>query len=132
MDRLKGKAAIALALLTVICWGCAKGYEVTKLAGEYNVAITLDKNPPVAGENQMAVVVKDSSGRSVTDAKVKVDYSMPAMPGMPAANYSADVPLQGTEYKTTINLSMAGAWNIAVNIFRNDKTETVNFSVDVR
>ena len=24
--------------------GCAKGYEITKPAGEYNVTITLDKN----------------------------------------------------------------------------------------
>lgn len=112
--------------------GCAKGYEITKPAGEYNVTITLDKNPPVAGENQMTIMLKDSSGKAVTDATVKVEYTMPAMPGMPAMHYTAEPMARGTAYHTTLNLSMSGAWNIAVKITRQDKTEMVNFNVDAR
>jgi hypothetical protein len=115
-----------------VIFGCAKGYEITKPVGEYNVTITLDKNPPVAGENQMTIMLKDSSDKAVTDATVKVEYTMPAMPGMPAMHYTAEPMVRGTAYHTTLNLSMSGAWNIAVKITRHDKTELVNFNVDAR
>lgn len=61
-----------------------KDYEVKKKAGEYAVKIKIDKNPPVVGDNNITVTVKDASGKPVIDVKVKVRYSMPAMPGMPA------------------------------------------------
>ena len=112
--------------------GCAKGYEITKPAGEYNVTITLDKSPPVAGENHMTIMLKDTTGKIVTDATVKVEYTMPAMPGMPAMHYSAEPKVRGNAYHTTLNLSMSGAWNIAIKITHNDKTEMVNFNVDAR
>ncbi len=59
------KIALLFSLIFFIgvIFGCAKGYEITKPAGEYNVTITLDKNPPVAGENQMTIMIKDSSGK---------------------------------------------------------------------
>ena len=128
------KIALLFSLIFFIgvIFGCAKGYEITKPAGEYNVTITLDKNPPVAGENQMTIMLKDSSGKEVTDATVKVEYTMPAMPGMPAMHYTAEPKIKGTAYNTTLNLSMSGAWNIAVKITRHDKTEMVNFNVDAR
>ncbi|HJX31814.1 MAG TPA: FixH family protein [Thermodesulfobacteriota bacterium] len=121
-----------LIFLIGVTLGCAKGYELTKPAGEYNVSITLDKNPPVAGENHMTIMIKDSSGKAVTDAAVSVEYTMPAMPGMPAMNYTTETEMKGNAYHTTLNLSMSGAWNIAVKITRHDKTEIVNFNVDAR
>jgi hypothetical protein len=121
-----------LIFFIVVIFGCAKGYEIMKPAGEYNVTITLDKNPPVAGENHMTIMIKDASGKAVTDAAVSVEYSMPAMPGMPAMNYTAEPKMKGTAYQTIVNLSMSGAWNIAVRITRHDKTEMVNFNVDAR
>ena len=66
----------------------------------------------------------------MTDAKVRIEYSMPAMPGMPAMNYKADAELKGYEYKAKMNLSMSGAWNVAVKITRGGKTTTVKFNVD--
>ena len=122
----------SLIFLIFVIIGCTKGYEITKSAGDYNVTTTLDKNPPVAGENHMTIMLKDSSDKAVTDATVKIDYTMPAMPGMPAMHYSTDASLQGIEYKAPVNLSMAGAWNMALKITRHDKTEMVNFNVDVR
>jgi len=108
----------------------AKDYEVKKKAGAYDVTVTIDKNPPVVGDNNVTVVIKDASGKSVTDAKVLVDYSMPAMSGMPAMNYKTNAELNGSGYKATMNLSMAGSWNIAVKISKGGKTSTVKFSVD--
>src|SRR5208282_533775 len=79
---------LTMALLLVIAGAAyAKGIELKQKAGDYNVEVRLDKNPPVVGNNNMEIEITDASGRSVTDAKVIVNYSMPAMPGMPAANY---------------------------------------------
>ncbi len=108
----------------------AKDYEVSKKAGSYNVTAAIDKNPPVTGDNNITIYVKDASGKAVTDAKVLVDYGMPAMPGMPAMNYKTNAELKGTEYKAKMILSMAGSWNIAVKISQGGKTSTMKFSVD--
>lgn len=108
----------------------AKDYEVKKKAGGYDIEIKIDKNPPVVGDNNIKVEVKDSAGKYVTDAKVRVEYSMPAMPGMPPMNYKTDAELKGNEYKARMNLSMSGPWNIAVKITRAGKTTTVKFNVD--
>src|SRR5674536_149107 len=53
-------------------------------AGDYLVAIKMDKGPPVVGANNIEIVVTDKGGKAVTDAKVLVTASMPAMSGMPA------------------------------------------------
>jgi len=119
-----------VVLLFVAGIAYAKEYEVQKRAGDYNVEVRIDKNPPIVGDNDVTIEVKDSSGKYVTDAKVKVDYSMPAMPGMPAMNYKTDAELKGNEYKAKINLSMSGSWNVAVKITRAGKTATMKFSVD--
>jgi len=121
-----------IILLIGVALSCAKGYEATKNSNSYQVSITLDKNPPVVGENQLTIGVKDSSGKVVSDAGIKIDYSMPAMPGMPAMHYTTEALWQKGAYKATVNFSMSGAWDIAIKISRNNKIETVNFNVDVR
>jgi hypothetical protein len=120
-------AVLMLFVMTGVAF--AKNYEVNKRVGELDVTMIIDKNPPVVGENAVAVAVKDQTGKVVADAKVVIDYSMPAMPGMPAMNYKADAPLSGDAYKATVNLSMAGAWNFAVKITRGSQTSTAKFNV---
>ncbi|MFH1026131.1 MAG: FixH family protein [Nitrospirota bacterium] len=110
----------------------AKGLEINKKAGEYNVKVSLEKNPPVVGDNPVTVEIKDASGKYVTDAKVRIDYSMPAMPGMPPMNYKAAATLKGDEYRANMNLSMSGSWNVAVKISRGGKRSTVKFNIDAR
>jgi nitrogen fixation protein FixH len=110
----------------------AKGYEVQKKAGEYDVTVAFDRNSPTASDNAVAITVKDAAGKNVKDAQVKVEYSMPAMMGMPAMNYKTDAALQGDEYKATLGLSMSGSWNLAVKITRAGKTATMKFTVDAK
>lgn len=129
---MKRVAVIALALLLVAGIAYARDYEVNKKAGEYDVQVKIDKNPPVAGDNNMTIGVKDASGKYVTDAKIIVDYSMPAMMGMPAMNYKTDAVLKGNEYNAKMNLSMSGSWNVAVKISRTGKTSTIKFTVDAK
>jgi nitrogen fixation protein FixH len=105
---------------------------ITKKAGDYTVDFTTDKNPPVMGKNNVDVTVKDKAGAAVKDAKVIVEYSMPAMSGMPAMNYKSTGELKGDKYVAVIEPSMAGSWNIAVKITKGGKTDTAKFTVDVK
>ncbi len=128
--RTKSFAVFTLIVLLMTGIAYAKEYEITKKAGEYNVTVRIDRNPPIVGENNMSIEITDASGHHARDAKVTVEYSMPAMSGMPAMNYKASTELKGDEYKGKMNLSMAGSWNIAVKLSRAGKTSTAKFTVD--
>ncbi|MBI4767795.1 MAG: FixH family protein [Deltaproteobacteria bacterium] len=119
-----------LTLMVGPAWG--KNYEVTKKVDDYTVRVEIDKNPPIVGENNLSLTIKDGSGKNITDAKVKVEYSMPAMPGMPAMNYKADAVLKGSEYKAKVNFSMAGSWGLVVQITQAEKVKKVKLNVDVK
>ena len=121
---------IALCLLTGVVF--AKDYEVAKKAGDYNVVVKIDKNPPIAGNNNVEIAVTDGAGKAVTDVKVALNYSMPAMPGMPAMNYKADAEPAGNVYKTKVNYSMAGPWNNELKITKGGKTTSARFTVDAK
>jgi hypothetical protein len=129
---MKNILTFSLMVLMVAGVAFAKDYEVSKKAGDYAVDVRIDRNPPVVGDNNVSVEVKDASGKYVTDAKVTIDYSMPAMPGMPAMNYKTSGKPDGNAYKATMNLSMSGPWNIAIKIVRAGKTATAKFSIDAR
>ena len=123
-------AGVFLMLLAGIAF--AKEYEVAKKAGDYDVVVNIDKNPPVVGDNRVVIEIKDASGKYVTDAKVKIDYGMSAMPGMPAMDYKTEAELKGSAYKAIMNLSMSGPWNIAVKITKGGKTSAMKFTVDAK
>ena len=94
MKRLIAILAVVAFLMTCGL-ALAKDYELTKKAGNYNVQIKIDKNPPVTGINKMTVAITDAKGIAVTDATVAIDYGMPAMPGMGAMNYKTGAALKG-------------------------------------
>jgi hypothetical protein len=125
---------ILIAVLTVVLaagLAHAKPYEVSRKAGEYTVNITMDKNPPSVGMNTMEIAIADKSGRPVKDARVLVDYGMPAMPGMPAMFYKADGTLSGERYTASLNISMKGPWHITIKITHQGKTVSTKFTFDV-
>jgi hypothetical protein len=122
-------AVVALFFATGLVW--AKDYTVMKQAGDYMVHMTMDKNPPVAGENQIQISIQDKAGAEVTDATVEVEYSMPAMMGMPAMNYKAVTEMKDKKYNATLKFSMSGAWTVSVKISRAGKMQTVKFNVGI-
>jgi hypothetical protein len=127
------KLFVCFALLLFVAGiAYAKDFEVKKKAGEYNVEVKIDKNPPVAGENNMDIQIKDAAGKNIRDAKVLVNYTMPAMPGMPPMNYKTEAELKGETYKAKINLSMSGPWQVAVKIARAGKKAAMKFSIDAQ
>jgi hypothetical protein len=126
------RVTVILAIL-FLAFGLAyaKDYTVAKKAGSYMVNVKMDKNPPITGKNNMKISVQDAAGADVVDAAVIVEYSMPAMPGMPAMNYKTKTEMKNKKYMATIDFSMSGAWNINVKITRAGKTQSVKFNVDV-
>ena len=129
---MKKLIVLAIALMFIITGvAVAKDYEVKKKAGDLDVVVAIDKNPPAVGKNNMTINIKDPAGKSVTDATVKVEYSMPAMPGMPAMNYKADAEVKDGTYAATLDFSMAGSWNVTIKITRDGKTSKLKFSLDV-
>jgi len=123
-------AVMMLAFLAGIVQ--AKDYEMTKKAGDLTVVVKIDKNPPVTGINKMYVAIRDGAGKDVTDAKVAVDYGMPAMPGMAPMNYKTSSTLKNKNYQADINFSMSGPWFINIKISRGSITQTVKLNVDIK
>lgn len=121
-----------LTVLVVVPTAYSKDLELRKSAGEYDVGIRIDRNPPILGDNNMEVEIKDAAGSQIEDATVLVNYYMPPMPRMAPMNYTADAKLRGRKYKTTMNLIMSGPWVIAVKITRNGKTTTAKFNIDAQ
>jgi hypothetical protein len=128
---MKKFVAVALILLLSAGLAVAKSYEVTRKAGDYTVDIKMDKNPPVVGPNNIEIVVKDAAGKAVSDARVLVDYGMPAMPGHPAMGYKTDAQLKSGVYQAMLNISMKGPWTITVRITHLGKAVSARFTVDV-
>lgn len=129
---MKKWIGIVVSLVLVIAGiAYAKDYEVKKKAGNYDVEIKIDKNPPSVGKNNMEIEIREGD-QKITDAKVKVEYSMPAMPGMPPMDYKTKAELKDEKYHATIDLSMAGPWNIEVRITRDGKTSKAKFSIDAQ
>jgi hypothetical protein len=125
---------IMIVLITLVLtagFSSAKEYMTVKQTGDYTVSIVMDKNPPVAGDNKAQISIQDKTGLAVTDATVEVEYSMPAMMGMPAMNYKASTELKDKKYVATLKFSMSGAWNVAVKITRAGKTQTVKMNMDI-
>ena len=128
------KKLVAFTMVLFLAAGVvyAKDYEVNKKAGDYDVTVKIDRNPPIVGDNNVSIEIKGAAGHVVKDAQVKIEYSMPAMPGMPPMNYKTDAVQKGDEYKATLGLSMSGSWNIVVKITREGKTSTMKFTVDAK
>jgi hypothetical protein len=124
-------AAVSFLVVATISAAFAAS-TLTKKAGDYTVGLTMEKSPPIMGKNNVDVSVKNSAGAAVTDAKVVVEYSMPAMQGMPPMSYKTKADLKGDTYRAVIEPSMSGSWNVAVKISRAGRTETAKYTMDVK
>jgi hypothetical protein len=109
----------------------ARGYEAQKTVGGYEVVIRIDKNPPILGDNQIEVEIKDGSGKVVKDAEVLINYYMPPMPRMVPMNYKVDAKLKGDSYRAKMVLIMSGPWAIVTKISHRGKRHSVKVSIDV-
>jgi len=102
--------------------------SATQKAGNLNVMLTLSPYPPVGWqESGFDVTITDGQGLPITDAKISLDLTMPAMP-MPQntleAQYVSDRLYHGTGMFT-----MRGLWRIEIIIERGSEKQSVFFTV---
>ncbi len=121
---------LALAFISGVAF--ARGYELKKMAGEYEAEVKIDRSPPIVGDNNIEIEVKDARGNPVKDAKILVNYYMPPMPRMVPMNYVTDAKLKGEKYKAKMNFIMSGPWIIAIKISHAGKISTAKFNVDAQ
>ncbi len=76
----------------------------------YSIKIYSEKSL-ATGDNTFEVLLKQA-GVIVTDAKVKVRFFMPEMPGMPAMEYKEKFKFDNrtNSYKGVVNFGMSGTW----------------------
>jgi hypothetical protein len=125
--------ALTLALFFGLGEPCEAGdYRVRKNAEGLSFDIAINRNPPVMGDNEIRIEIKDLQGNPVLDAEVLVNYYMPPMPRMPPMSYTVPAPVKGKEYHATMALIMAGPWNIITRARVQGKWVRVVFPIDVR
>jgi len=101
--------------------GSKDGYEV-KLSSEKSL---------VVGSNELIIeLLKDDE--VFTNAKVKIKFYMPEMPGMPYMEDEQKGKLVEGKYKVNVNFSMGGTWQYQLKFKTDDgKIHKVRGSVNL-
>lgn len=110
----------------------ARNFVVKRTVKGFKMKVTLSQNPPILGDNDIKIEIKDPAGGHVTDAIAVVNYFMPPMPGMPPMNYKVRATPDKTEYTATMDLIMEGPWNITVMAKAAGKRLKMTVLIDVR
>jgi len=120
--------------LLFMCGGLceARDYRVKKNADGLTFDISINRNPPVLGDNEIRIEIRDPQGSPVLDAEVLINYYMPPMPRMPPMNYTVPARPKDGEYRAVMDLIMAGPWNIIIRSKVEGKAIRVTFPIDVR
>ena len=106
-----------------------QGYEASKTAGavaagstsQLDITFRTTPDPPITGDNQLEVVVKDATGKPVDGADLSVQFFMPAMPtmNMPAMRNETKLPPAGGGiYRGPGQVLMASQWQVTVSVTR--------------
>ena len=131
MKKRRPTLAALLILLAMAPVLSGDGPETRKKAGEYDVGMRMDRNPPLRGDNTIEISVREGTGAPVTDVNVLVNYYMPPMPRMAPMNYKVQAKAKNDLYKAKMSFIMEGPWIIAVKITREEKTVTAKFNINV-
>lgn len=87
-----------------------------KKAADLTLDFTTHPSPVHIGQNRIQVTVSNQQGTPVSPAQVQLTFTMP-MPGMLPATVPMTAKAEGT-YEATVNLGMAGQWNLTILIQR--------------
>ncbi len=87
-----------------------------------DITFSSKPSPPKTGDNTFDVMVKDASGKPVTDAEVTATLVMPKMGSMPEMKNSVALKHQKEgRYVGTGQVMMAGKWDVTVMVKRAGK-----------
>lgn len=122
---------LAVSILPGFFW--SKGYESQKSAGGNTVTLRSEKYPLIKGDNTISIEVADKSKKPVADAKVKIRYFMPPMPGMAPMDFPVEPAKKGDAYGFTANIPMEGVWKVEVTVIDAAGSESsTTFNLDAR
>ena len=97
--------------------GSAAGQKPT-----VDIMLTSKPSPPKTGENTFEVMVKDASGKPITDAEVSALFYMAKMGTMPEMKNTVTLKHQKEgRYVGTGQVMMAGKWDVTVSVKRAGK-----------
>ena len=98
---------------------CTKGKPAEDVlhAGDFQLQLRLEPDPPTAGDNTLHVTLQDASGKPVEGARVGFVYDMPAMGAMPEMKGGGDTLALGDgKYDIKYPLAMMGDWALTLGI----------------
>jgi hypothetical protein len=107
-------------------------YEVTKKLGDYYVQVKVDRNPPVVGENNMMIWMKDADGNNVKGATISVDYRRATILWMSTKKYNAYAQPHENNYHAILEFPTQGSWDVTINIRYKGKRVSTSFRIDVK
>jgi RND family efflux transporter MFP subunit len=93
-------------------------------ASGYKMTLRITPDPPQGTkENTLHVTLTDPAGNAVTDAQVRLTFTMPAMQAMNMPEMRNGVELQwtGSEYAGPIQIMTAGGWNVSIEARRGNE-----------
>ena len=96
--------------------------------GNLNVTIAISPYPPASfQQGAFDITLADAEGKAITDAKVSLDLTMPAM-WMPPSKPDAQHVGSG-KYRASARWTMRGQWRIEVIITRGGEKQSAFFDV---
>jgi hypothetical protein len=117
-------------MVAAVAWG--GDYKIRRALEGHTIDVTLKRNPPIMGKNDIRIEIKDTGGQFVINNLVTVNYYMPPMPGMPPMNYTLKAVSNGAGYMATMDFIMTGPWNIVVKTTVAGKQLRLTVPIDVR
>lgn len=107
------RALMATFVVAVVATAAASAAPLTAQAGRFNLQLSTVPDPPVAGSNTLTITITDG-GKPLSGAGVSLHVDMTTMP-MPS-DFAAAPGGRPGEYVATVNLSMAGQWQLTVSV----------------
>ena len=108
-------------ILSIIFIGFAKAEPVNLKGTTKGIDVHLtSENSLTVGNNDFFISLS-RNGKIIKDAKVKIKFFMPEMPGMPYMEYKSKAKLVGDKYKAMINFGMNGTWQYKLRFKTKDE-----------
>ncbi len=108
---------LGLVLVGFVATSCAKQKSTVAKAGDLDVQVAIDPDPPATGENRLRILIRDASGKPIDGAQLAFEYDMQAMGAMPEMKGGGEVKAEGGgRYTIAYPLSMQGDWRLTLGI----------------
>ena len=128
-DALIMAVIFPFLLMIFFLSGCAEKTQVFQVE-DMKIEVATNPSTPKVGDNALSIKLVDSMGMPIKNAMIHINYSMPAMGGMPGMFGETGTELHHDAYHAGLPLSMDGTWNLKVEIHIPDKPHmTLDFTV---